>query len=702
MSVHSETDKNQEFIGKHYKGYGDIGYIKLLDIARRMLETDEQLPNLSMFYKEDWNAFTLGDYWGAWWIQNTYGASYCVIPFLQEPYSTFLQNSQDFWFDNMGDNKREGLWGGPHVKHLYNLVAPDGCLCDCALPGQVAFKQGDTNVVYTDTEVFSIGYTDWALEFTAAGIVLQGELLLSERNMVKIDKYLPKLERCANFIETRRDPEKNLFLAGPGGNLLAPSYGGWIKEDGTVENAYLTGLSITYIAALDRLIELEKMAERCKQVAIYEDRRKTAKEGLEQLITGEGYFIRSLDPDGTKHGVFGQEKHGYFEMPPNHDAICFRVVDDNQAEKIFDKIVSIPELRPYVFTIPNYPSYDDFPIIPKEFIEHEGKYEGKSLMQYGTWVNGGHWATCEARMIMAYYRIGKYGDAKRSMEKFLTFVERFKMDAPLPRFGNDVWYKDKAINIVYDCFGISNAFIRGLFEYLYNADGLTLIPHIPESITELEQLDPVRFGEKKVYIKTIGKGKIAAVKINGENWDDFNENSIFLSYDKTPDNAYVCIAFEDGLIDMENKFVKKDYLEDKNNNTVWEFIARQEADIVNSDDAESIELDKLYCKGSKLAVLYEEFFKEAMVECYEIAHVKLAIDCVDMVYKRSKLIKEGKISLLNDEKAQSMADEKYMHTAKAMCGGVERILDACKVSEAPCKLRLYRLWTNIKSINCEV
>ena len=29
-----------------------------------------------------------------------------------------------------------------------------------------------------------------------------------------IERYLPKLRRCAEFIETRRDPENNLFLAG--------------------------------------------------------------------------------------------------------------------------------------------------------------------------------------------------------------------------------------------------------------------------------------------------------------------------------------------------------------------------------------------------------------------------------------------------------------------------------------------------------
>src|SRR5437762_3028876 len=119
-----------------------------------------------------------------------------------------------------------------------------------ARPGQIYYKQGDGQ----------IGIHDWGMEFTAAGVVMQGELLLISRDRDAIAKYLPKLERCANFIESRRDPKNNLFLAGPAGNLLAPSYAGWKKPDGTYGQAYLAGLSVTYIAALDRLIELEKIA----------------------------------------------------------------------------------------------------------------------------------------------------------------------------------------------------------------------------------------------------------------------------------------------------------------------------------------------------------------------------------------------------------------------------------------------------------
>ena len=117
----------------------------------------------------------------------------------------------------------------------------------------------------------------------------------------------------------------------------------------------------------------------------------------------------------------------------------------------------------------------------------------EGLWRFGEWVNGGDWSTCEARMIMAYYRLGKYEDARRSMEKLLTFARRFRMDNNLTDFGNDVYQPKQPINITYDAFGPPAALICGLFEYLYHADGLTLVPHIPPGISELQQADPIRF-----------------------------------------------------------------------------------------------------------------------------------------------------------------------------------------------------------------
>ena len=630
------------FDGKHYRGVGDVEYLQLLDTARRMFEPDPELQSIPMLYTSAWNGLVEGPTWGAWWIQNSYGPSYCALPFYQEPLITFLQNSQDLWFDQMGDGKRAGA---------NNWVAPDGCLCDAAAPGWICYRQGDGR----------IDIHDWGMEFTAAGVVLQSELLLISRDQRAIAHYLPKLERSANFIESRRDSEKNLFLAGPAGNLLAPSYAGWARPDGTYDKAYLTGLSITYIAGLDRLIELEKLAGRAEQAALYTQRRDLAKKGLALVTTDEGYFIRSLDPDGVKHGVFGAEKHGYFEASPNHDAICFRVADDAQAECIYQKIASIPGLRPHVFILPNCPSYDDM-------------YEqAAGLWGFGTWVNGGHWSTCEARAIMAYYRLGKYEDARRSMKQLLTFARRFRLDNPLVKFGSEVYQPNEPVNLTYDAFGPPAAFVRGLFEYLYSAEGVRLIPHVPPTITELEQLDPVRFGAKKLTLSTAGSGPITSVRVNGKPWQSFDAKSVSLPYDRTPEDAHVLILLGGAKPPKLSPPTAT--------------VATPAAEPANVPE----DVAALDARAEKLRQLHARLAADGLGSSYEAAHVRLAVDSVAAIHVRRALVAAKAVPLL-PEASQTAADQSYVATAMRLCDGLTRAMNGYRTSTDPRKQRLYKLW----------
>ena len=86
---------------------------------------------------------------------------------------------------------------------------------------------------------------------------MQADLLLAAHDDRKAREYMPKMLRTVNFIEGARDPENGLFLVGSACNLLAPSYGAFLNpETGEIEKCYLTGVSITYAAALARLCEV--------------------------------------------------------------------------------------------------------------------------------------------------------------------------------------------------------------------------------------------------------------------------------------------------------------------------------------------------------------------------------------------------------------------------------------------------------------
>ena len=105
LLVSSLGRAEDSFSGRFYRGRGDAEYLQLLEIAGRMFTPDPELQNIAMFYMPAWNGLVEGPTWNAWWIQNSYGPTYCMLPFSQEPMLTFLQNSQDLWFDQMGDGK---------------------------------------------------------------------------------------------------------------------------------------------------------------------------------------------------------------------------------------------------------------------------------------------------------------------------------------------------------------------------------------------------------------------------------------------------------------------------------------------------------------------------------------------------------------------------------------------------------------------
>jgi hypothetical protein len=524
--------------GLYCSGQGDPNFLRLLDESCGFLNPKHVVPTLTMVYQPEWDTFVEGAGWDAWWIQNSYGFSYCAAPFLQEPWFSTLQRSWDLHWDNQGDGKRKSMWGGSDTATFFShLVAPDGSLGDMARPGEIGFKQGDG-----DQNVH-----DWFYEATAAGVVMQSEILLIDRDLGAIEHYLPKMERACDFIERTRDPGNNLFLVGPASNLLAPSYGGVQQPDGTFGKGYLAGLSITYLAALDRMVELYTMVNDQDKLREYEHRQQITRESLPLLLTSEGYFIKSLEPGGTKHGVLGQERFSYLEGVANADAVGLRVVDQRSAESIYRQIASFPEIRPFDFLLTNAPGLDDT-------YWNWGNRTGTGLdgfRQFGQWVNGGAWGTVEGRAILMYYRLGKFEDIRRSASRAMRWAKDFRMDAPWSQRGensSNPWsdtgkFHVDGVAIMIDNFAIPAATIRGLFDLDYRYDRIILRPRIPGSISYFEQKQPVRFGQKQLFLSCHNGGPVVkSVEVNGKAVAVASPEEVALRYNELPGIAKIVIT----------------------------------------------------------------------------------------------------------------------------------------------------------------
>ncbi len=540
-SVAYSTPKESHYNGRYCSGSGDVDFLRLIDESFAFFYPNPAVPNLTMVYKPEWDTFNEGANWGAWWMQNSYGFAYSVTPYLEEPWFSLLQRSLDLFWDNQGDGKRKGMWGGAKQPILSQLIGPDGSLGGAAAPGQIVFRQGDGDVKIHD----------WFYEVTPAGVVMQSEILLVTRDLKAITYYLPKMARACDYIERTRDPKNNLFLTGPASNLLGPSYGGVKMSDGTFGKGYLAGISITYLAALNRMIELYKLIGDREKLSEYNHRQKITSESLSHLLTPAGYFIKSLDPDGTQHGIPGQKKFGYLEGVGNADAVALRVVDDQTAESIYKQIAAYPEIRPFDFLLTNAPGLDDT-------YKSWGSASGPGLTgfwKFGDWVNGGAWGTSEGRAILMYYRLGKFEDIRRSAIRAMRWAKDFRMDAPWSQRGENThnpWsdsgrFRVGGVAVMIDNFAIPAATIRGLFDFEYRSDCLILRPRVPGTITQYIQKPPIHFGGKNIYLSCLNGGpKVRSVKINHKAMKLTSSDEITLRYNELPAKAKIEIVTEGG------------------------------------------------------------------------------------------------------------------------------------------------------------
>jgi hypothetical protein len=216
--------------------------------------------------------------------------------------------------------------------------------------------------------------------------------------------------------------------------------------------------------------------------------------------------------------------------------------------------------------------------------------------------------------------------------------------------------------------------MRGLFEYLYRADGLTLVPHIPPSITELEQLDPVRFGSKKLFLSVKGSGPITGVTVNGKKWKSFNAESAFLPFDKTPKNARVEILL--GVA----KSARHDELEIPRVNEPATFLVLSKS----FDDAQTRRLGRVMAFQGRL-------FKERLDESYEASHAGLVLGCAQAVANRDNLRRAGKLELL-PEPSQAAADKLFVETVFKLCDGLEAKMQSYQNATDLKRRKVFELW----------
>jgi hypothetical protein len=177
---------------------------------------------------------------------------------------------------------------------------------------------------------------------------------------------------------------------------------------------------------------------------------------------------------------------------------------------------------------------------------------------------------------------------------------------------------------------------------------LTLFPHIPPTITKLEQRFPIRLGSKKIYLSTSGVGRVTGVKINGKTWTQFDGVSVRLPADGLPEEAVIQIA----LRGAQNG----------------------PAPAVTTRNAR---IDVHHPLTKKVHRFHANLVKAGLSNCYEAAHAQLILEMAGALAERRETLMSGKLEKLSDA-TQNASDEAYEDAIRWLVEGLEGYIRTCE------------------------
>jgi hypothetical protein len=274
-------------------------------------------------------------------------------------------------------------------------------------------------------------------------------------------------------------------------------------------------------------------------------------------------------------------------------------------------------------------------------------------------------------MLLGYYRLGAFEDARRSLQQWLTFARRFRLDNPLTKCGSDVYQPNQPVNLTYDAFGPPAAFVRGLFEYGYRADGLVLVPHIPPGITELRQQFPVRWGPKRLYLTTVGQGRVTGCWVNGKRGKRPDDPSVFLPYARTPFDAQVVIALGGARPSRE--------------------LLRRHPERPRAPVDPAFVAPERRARARRLDGFLTRLTEAGLADTYAAAHARLALDCLNAAQQRAQRVAAGALAPL-PEPSRKAADQLYADTFNKLCDGLDAVLERYALSADPTQRKMAGLY----------
>ncbi|MBO5791722.1 MAG: hypothetical protein J6S54_04540 [Lentisphaeria bacterium] len=477
-------------------------------------------PGLERLADDKFHLLVEGGKWKGCWSQNYYGMI-CTTPLLSGKLLDYHLHTLEIFFEYQGDGKTADENG---------FTAPPG-----ALPEYVSLYKGFPCPRYKNDEGSGLaGEFDFWVEGNAASVASVCDVLLAMRNREKSALLLPKIEKCLEFILSRKDPATGLLKVGVAGTLIERAYGATFRSKGVTEYGLPAGAAANTIYALRLAAEVEEFAGNMSRKEFYLKEAEALQKALAQLIEKDSCLINYLDADGIRHGVPGASRHGYFETNCNHDAAAWGVIPERVAVRALKEILdfSPTPLAPCVWKI-----HDDT----------HWSYQQPGDEAYGGagahW-NGAAWFSSQGRYIYALLKYGLFDGACAAGEAMQAIYDSGTMRDLLIDWGESCMGKENpdAEGVYYiDGFGAFGGVLRGVAGVEYKSHSVKLSPHLPAEMSSYKQLRPYYWGGKELFMQVEGTGtQVCEVLVNGKAVPgSLTGNSVLLEWDSLPEKAEI-------------------------------------------------------------------------------------------------------------------------------------------------------------------
>ncbi|MBO5792976.1 MAG: hypothetical protein J6S54_10980, partial [Lentisphaeria bacterium] len=251
-------------------------------------------PGIGRLADDKLGIFVEGGKWKGCWSQNYFGM-FCTTPLLTGKYLACHLGTLELFFAFQGDGIKADENG---------FVAPPG-----AVPEYVTLYKPIPGPRYKNDESSGLaGEFDFWVEGNAVSVLSLCDVLLAARDEEKVRELLPKIEKCLDFILSRKDEKTGLLKVGVAGTLIERAYGATFRSKGVTDYGLPSGAVVNTIQALRLAAEVEEFSKNLHQAEIYRAQADEFVKALEQLIENGEYLVNYIDADGIRHGVTGAAK----------------------------------------------------------------------------------------------------------------------------------------------------------------------------------------------------------------------------------------------------------------------------------------------------------------------------------------------------------------------------------------------------------